>query len=89
MRERFVSAEIRSALTGQRRPGAGADAATKSDNALTLELPTSLADAERHIVLATLERLGGDKQRTAETLGISVKTLYSRLREYAGRAADS
>jgi DNA-binding NtrC family response regulator len=84
-----LPAPIRSAATSQRRPSAAVDSATKNDSALTLELPTSLADAERHIVLATLERLGGDKQRTAEILGISVKTLYSRLREYAGRSAGS
>ena len=32
-----------------------------------------------------LERLDRDKSRAANALGISLKTLYSRLREYAPR----
>jgi DNA-binding NtrC family response regulator len=43
---------------------------------------TSLADAERRLILATLERLDGDKRRAAEILGISLKTLYNRVNQY-------
>ena len=43
----------------------------------------SLDEAERHLILATLERCGGDKKRAAEILGISLKTLYNRLHLYA------
>ena len=39
----------------------------------------SLAEAQREIVMATLEHFGGDKRRTAHVLGISLKTLYNRL----------
>jgi len=35
------------------------------------------------VILATLERYEGDKRRAAETLGISLKTLYNRLNVYA------
>jgi two-component system response regulator AtoC len=42
----------------------------------------SLDDAERQLILATLERCGGDKKRAAEILGISLKTLYNRLHLY-------
>jgi len=41
-----------------------------------------LADAQREIILATLKHFGGDKRQTASTLGISLKTLYNRLKEY-------
>lgn len=44
---------------------------------------TSLADSEREIILATLERHEGDKTATAAALGISLKTLYNRLNRYA------
>jgi DNA-binding NtrC family response regulator len=41
-----------------------------------------LAEAQREIILATLKHFGGDKRQTAHTLGISLKTLYNRLKEY-------
>jgi DNA-binding NtrC family response regulator len=43
----------------------------------------SLDESERELILATLDRCGGDKKKTAEILGISVKTLYNRLHVYA------
>jgi two-component system, NtrC family, response regulator HydG len=46
----------------------------------------SLAEVDRRLILATLERLGGNKKRTAEMLGISLKTLYNRLAEYQREA---
>jgi DNA-binding NtrC family response regulator len=53
---------------------------------VVVQVGTPLADAERRIVLATLASLGGNKTRTAETLGISLKTLYARLAEYKVQA---
>jgi two-component system response regulator AtoC len=47
------------------------------------EVGGSLNDAERQLILATLERCGGDKKKAAEILGISLKTLYNRLHLYA------
>ena len=44
----------------------------------------TLDDAERQLILATLERCGGDKKKAAEILGVSLKTLYNRLHLYAG-----
>ncbi len=43
----------------------------------------SLDESERQLILATLERCGGDKKEAAEILGISLKTLYNRLHLYA------
>jgi two-component system response regulator AtoC len=43
----------------------------------------SLAELERHFILATLEQCGGDKRKAAEVLGISLKTMYNRLNNYA------
>ena len=42
----------------------------------------SIADAEEKLILATLDHFDGDKPETAKTLGISLKTLYNRLKEY-------
>jgi len=54
---------------------------------VTVPVGTSLDEAERWIVLATLRRCGGNKTRAAAMLGVSLKTLYNRLHAY--RAADA
>ena len=54
-----------------------------ADASLQIRAGTSIADAERRLVLATLDQLEGDKKRAAEVLGISLKTLYDRLNVYA------
>ena len=41
-----------------------------------------LADAQREIIIATLKHFSGNKRQTAKALGISLKTLYNRLRAY-------
>jgi DNA-binding NtrC family response regulator len=45
---------------------------------------SSVADAERRLIMATLDRLEGNKRETAKVLGISLKTLYNRLSAYQG-----
>jgi two-component system response regulator AtoC len=50
---------------------------------------TSVEDAERMLILATLQHFQQQKERTAAALGISLKTLYNRLRRYGGDAAPS
>lgn len=47
------------------------------------ETPRTLQDVEREHVLAALARHDGNREATAEELGISVRTLYYRLKEYA------
>jgi DNA-binding NtrC family response regulator len=49
---------------------------------LEVRVGTSLPEVERRLLLATLEHFEGDKRRTAEVLGISLKTLYNRLNAY-------
>jgi two-component system, NtrC family, response regulator AtoC len=43
---------------------------------------TTLAQVERAVILATLEQHGQNRERTAAALGISLKTLYNRLKQY-------
>ena len=50
---------------------------------LQIRMGTPLAEVERMVTLGTLEYLGRHKERTAATLGVSLKTLYNRLKEYA------
>jgi len=50
---------------------------------ITLPIGSSMAQAERLLMLATLRHFNHHKERTAAALGISLKTLYNRLKEYA------
>jgi DNA-binding NtrC family response regulator len=44
--------------------------------------PGTVTEMERDLILTTLGEHGGNRSQTAETLGISVRTLRNRLREY-------
>ncbi len=58
-------------------------AGTVSDGSVVrIPVGSSIADAEKRIILATLEEYDGNKKRSAEVLGISLKTLYNRLNSY-------
>jgi DNA-binding NtrC family response regulator len=48
-------------------------------------------EAERRLILKTLESTRNNKTRAAEILGISLKTLHNKLKEYgsAAYAADN
>jgi hypothetical protein len=60
---------------------------------LRLPVGTRLADAERKLILMTLEAVRGNKQRAARVLGISRRGLYSKLQAYGehvgGAAAEA
>jgi len=51
---------------------------------LRIAVGTSLEEVERRAILATVEHMEGDKKAAAETLGISLKTLYTKLKKYRG-----
>lgn len=53
-----------------------------SNGTLSFPVGTALADAQRELIMATLHHFRGNKRLTASALGISVKTLYNRLKEY-------
>jgi DNA-binding NtrC family response regulator len=66
-------------------PAAQADADDPSR--LSFALGTPLAAMEKRTILATLAHCRGNKRRAAQVLGVSLKTLYNRLNEYAADAA--
>jgi DNA-binding NtrC family response regulator len=43
---------------------------------------TTVEDAEKSLILRTLEHMKNNKTRAAEVLGISLKTLHNKLKEY-------
>jgi two-component system, NtrC family, response regulator HydG len=54
-----------------------------------LTIGRSIRDVERELIMRTLEHLNGDKKAAAETLGISLNTLYNRLNAYDNNGASS
>ena len=73
---------------GPSQAPAGRAMAPAAGNGMMVTIPvgTSIAQAERELIYATLKHCGGVKERTADVLGISLKTLYNRLREYEHRS---
>jgi DNA-binding NtrC family response regulator len=53
---------------------------------ITVRVGSRATDVEQQLILATLEACSGNKQKAAEILGVSLKTLYNRLAAY--READ-
>jgi DNA-binding NtrC family response regulator len=64
--------ELRDSATGSAELG----------TTLTVRVGSSVAAMEQRLILATLEACGGNKQKAAEVLGISLKTIYNRLNAY-------
>ena len=62
------------------------DAPATDDEAeaeISVKLGTSMAEAERKLILATMAHFDNHKERAAAALGVSLKTLYNRLKAYA------
>src|SRR2546423_1017152 len=56
---------------------------------VTIRVGTSLDDAERALIMATLDSVAGSKAKAAQVLGISLKTLYNRLHAYRSNGFDA
>lgn len=59
-----------------------------SDQAIMAWKPSTIQAMEKELILAALERNGGDKPRTAAELGIALKTLYNKLNQYQSDATS-
>ncbi len=59
--------------------------APREDGSIQLAVGTPLDEVERVVILRTLESCGDNKTRTASILGISAKTLHSKLNRYGVR----
>jgi DNA-binding NtrC family response regulator len=57
-------------------------AAAESANSVRVGVGTTVEEAERLLILKTLEATHNNKTRAAEILGISLKTLHNKLKEY-------
>jgi len=59
-----------------------ADEAAPAEPAVHIRVGTSLRDAERRLIHATLAQTGGNRTKTARLLGMGRKTLYRKLEDY-------
>jgi DNA-binding NtrC family response regulator len=70
------------ATPGQQQPAA----AGEDPGSIRFQVGTTVEEAEKGLILRTLEHTRNNKTRAAEILGISLKTLHNKLKEYgAGR----
>ncbi|ADV83337.1 sigma-54-dependent transcriptional regulator [Terriglobus saanensis] len=58
------------------------------ENIVRVEVGTTVDEAEKQLILKTLESTHNNKTRAAEILGISSKTLQNKLKEYAADSAN-
>ena len=61
-------------------------AALERSTTVAIRVGSSLEEVEKLLITKTLELNQGNKPRTAESLGISLKTLYNKLERYEPRA---
>ena len=54
----------------------------KSSKYVSLKVGTSIGEAEKELILKTLEEVKGNKQKAADILGITTKTIRNKLRQY-------
>jgi DNA-binding NtrC family response regulator len=62
--------------------------AVHDPDAVHLGVGTTVEEAEKQLILKTLQATTNNKTKAAEILGISLKTLHNKLKEY-GRAPDA
>ena len=55
---------------------------------VAIPVGTTVDEAERQLILRTLESTGQNKTRAAEILGVSLKTLHNKLKEYSQARED-
>jgi DNA-binding NtrC family response regulator len=69
-------------------PGFGTARTTTVSDSGQVQMPvgTTVDEAEKRLILRTLESTGNNKTRAAEILGISLKTLHNKLKEYGSSA---
>jgi len=68
-------------LLARRQSRAAGQAGSRQRADMGIRLGTPLADVEREVILATLRRYG-TRAETARVLGLGLRTLYAKLRQY-------
>ena len=64
---------------------ASEEPAAPARDSVQFPIGTTVEDAEKGLILRTLEHTKNNKTRAAEILGISLKTLHNKLKEYGSK----
>jgi DNA-binding NtrC family response regulator len=77
--------QTRTALVAAAGAGSAATAqeGAEGPDSVRFSIGTTVEEAEKGLILRTLEHTRNNKTRAAEILGISLKTLHNKLKEYA------
>jgi transcriptional regulator with PAS, ATPase and Fis domain len=62
---------------------------SEAPDSIRLGVGTTVEEAEKLLILKTLESTNNNKTRAAEILGISLKTLHNKLKEYGSASAEA
>ena len=63
-------------------------AVAEDRDGVRFQIGTTVEEAEKGLILRTLEHTRNNKTRAAEILGISLKTLHNKLKEYGTSKED-
>jgi DNA-binding NtrC family response regulator len=58
-------------------------------SAIKFPVGTTVDAMERELILQTLHATGNNKTRAAELLGVSLKTLHNKLKEYGSEKVET
>jgi len=65
------------------------DSAAADSDQVYFSIGTTVEEAEKKLILRTLEHTKNNKTRAADILGISLKTLHNKLKEYGSKEAGA
>src|SRR5439155_27311750 len=66
-------------------PAASAPPPVEELEGVRFQIGTTVEEAEKGLIIRTLEHTRNNKTRAAEILGISLKTLHNKLKEYGAK----
>ena len=85
---KHLPAFLQGGVTAASAAGSGGEAVQHAPvddpGTVRFQIGTTVEEAEKGLILRTLEHTRNNKTRAAEILGISLKTLHNKLREYGG-----
>jgi DNA-binding NtrC family response regulator len=80
-----AAAGVAAAPTSGVAAGPGGGTPAGDADAVRFQIGTTVEEAEKGLILRTLEHTRNNKTRAAEILGISLKTLHNKLKEYGAQ----